>query len=105
MSYRRRCHSSDTCGCPRLAFSLLCQLEQHPSLPTRGAYHGVELNMIFGNSEAIKNTPESAHLLQLQMKTQRAWAAFVGDPHYGLEKLGWPRFPLNDVCSLMRAKD
>ncbi|KAE8374525.1 carboxylesterase [Aspergillus bertholletiae] len=63
--------------------------------PTSGAYHGVELNMIFGNSVAVTNIPESAHQLQLQKVMQRAWAAFVADPHHGLEKLGWPHFSLD----------
>ncbi|KAE8370821.1 Alpha/Beta hydrolase protein [Aspergillus caelatus] len=63
--------------------------------PTSGAYHGVELNMIFGNYEAVTSISQSAHQVQLQMKMQRAWAAFVADPHQGLEKLGCLRFSLD----------
>lgn len=56
--------------------------------------------MIFGNSEAVTDIPVTAYQVKLQRKMQRAWAAFVADPHHGLEKLGWPHFSLNGVYSL-----
>ncbi|KAE8317111.1 carboxylesterase [Aspergillus transmontanensis] len=82
-------------GVPAWRFSYFADWNNTRLYPTSGAYHGVELNMIFGNSEAVTDIPESAYQVQLQKKMQRAWAAFVADPHHGLKKLGWPHFSLN----------
>ncbi|KAJ9360092.1 hypothetical protein DTO027B9_1644 [Paecilomyces variotii] len=60
--------------------------------PTSGAYHGVDMNMIFGNSADFTGIPESKPQTQLKRVMQRAWAAFVADPQKGLERLGWPVF-------------
>ncbi|KAF9891062.1 hypothetical protein FE257_004997 [Aspergillus nanangensis] len=60
--------------------------------PGSGAYHGVDLNMVFGNSGAVTGIPESKAEGQLRRIVQRAWAAFVVDPVGGLDGLGWPQF-------------
>ncbi|GAB1207637.1 hypothetical protein APSETT445_006361 [Aspergillus pseudonomiae] len=81
-------------GVPAWRFRYFADWNNTRLYPTSGAYHGVELNMIFGNSQAVTNISESAHQVKLRRRMQHAWAAFVADPHHGLEKLGWPRFSL-----------
>ncbi|KAB8235658.1 Alpha/Beta hydrolase protein [Aspergillus alliaceus] len=83
-------------GVPAWRFRYFADWDNTRLHPTSGAYHGVELNMIFGDSKAMTHIPESAPQLQLQKKMQQAWAAFVLDPRHGLEKLGWPQFSLNE---------
>lgn len=60
--------------------------------PTSGAYHGVEFNMIFGESTEITGIAESVTQCQLQDKMRSAWGAFIADPEHGLEALGWPTY-------------
>ncbi|KAJ5381800.1 CAZyme family CE10 [Penicillium cataractarum] len=60
--------------------------------PTSGAYHGVEFNMIFGESAEITGIAESDAQYQLQDKMRSAWGAFIADPQHGLTALGWPTY-------------
>jgi carboxylesterase type B len=60
--------------------------------PTSGAYHGVEFNMIFGESAEITGIAESDAQCQLQDKVRSAWGAFIADPEQGLKALGWPTY-------------
>ncbi|KAK2608316.1 hypothetical protein N8I77_006934 [Diaporthe amygdali] len=66
--------------------------------PTLGAYHGSELNPLFGTSESLGelDTPAEAAMGKYM---RAAWAAFAKDPYNGLadEKFGWPVLPTNDV--------
>lgn len=69
--------------------------------PTSGAYHGTDLEMIFGNSAQVSGIDPSAPEQQTTALMQRAWAAFAADPAHGLDRLGWPQFdPSSD--SLIR---
>jgi len=59
--------------------------------PTSGAYHGSDLEMIFGASEDVSGLPESAPEMEMQALMQRTWAVFADDPVKGLEReMGWP---------------
>jgi carboxylesterase type B len=60
--------------------------------PTSGAYHGVDLHMIFGNSQGVTGIAESAPQTLLKKTMQKAWATFAADPVDGLTALGWPRY-------------
>ncbi|KAI1112454.1 alpha/beta-hydrolase [Nemania sp. NC0429] len=60
--------------------------------PSSGAYHGVEVNMITGNSESVSGIAPSPHEAGLTGAMQVAWAAFAADPVRGLLRLGWPRY-------------
>ena len=61
--------------------------------PGSGAYHRVDVHMIFGASEDVTGLPLSVEEAQLIRLMQRAVAAFAHDPHSGLEvEMSWPRF-------------
>lgn len=60
--------------------------------PTSGAYHGTEMQMLFGNSEDVSGIAPTAAQVQLTEVMQKAWVAFAEDPTSGLEKYGWPRY-------------
>ena len=60
--------------------------------PTSGAYHGVDLHMIFGASGDVSGIAPSADQKKLTKIMQKAWFSFIDDPSCGLTKLGWPKF-------------
>ncbi|KAI0467495.1 alpha/beta-hydrolase [Xylaria cf. heliscus] len=60
--------------------------------PSSGAYHGVEVNMVTGNSESISGIAPSPREVELTGIMQGAWAAFAADPTRGLLALGWPHY-------------
>jgi carboxylesterase type B len=60
--------------------------------PTSGAYHGVDLHMIFGASADVSGLPTSADQRQLTKLMQKAWFSFCDNPSSGLTKLGWPKY-------------
>lgn len=62
--------------------------------PNSSAYHGTELQMLFGNSGDVSGIPPSASQVQLTKVMQHAWFAFANDPVNGLSELGWPQFEL-----------
>lgn len=67
------------------------RLTENPSL---GAYHGAELNPLFGTSESLggRDTPAEAAMGKYM---RAAWAAFAKDPVAGLagDEFGWPVLP------------
>ncbi|KAL1963028.1 hypothetical protein VTN77DRAFT_8776 [Rasamsonia byssochlamydoides] len=82
-------------GVPTWRFRYYADWDNTRLYPTSGAYHGVDMNMIFGASEDVTGLPESQPQLQLQSTMQAAWASFVSDPAEGLTKFGWPVFDPN----------
>lgn len=65
--------------------------------PSLGAYHGAELNPLFGTSEALggRDTPAEAATGKYM---RAAWAAFAKDPVNGLagDRFEWPALPVED---------
>lgn len=65
--------------------------------PSLGAYHGAELNPLFGTSEALggRDTPAEAATGRYM---RAAWAAFAKDPVNGLagDRFGWPALPVEE---------
>jgi len=57
-----------------------------------GAYHGSDLEMVFGNDRQVSGIPPSAAEEQTTALMQHAWAVFAEDPMKGLSRLGWPRY-------------
>ncbi|KAK8029328.1 hypothetical protein PG991_006384 [Apiospora marii] len=60
--------------------------------PTSGAYHGVDMHMVFGNSEAVAGIPPPLSQKKTTALMQHLWAQFAADPVDGLSRAGWPRF-------------
>ncbi|KFY03178.1 hypothetical protein O988_01662 [Pseudogymnoascus sp. VKM F-3808] len=61
--------------------------------PTSGAYHGVDLHMIFGASADVSGLPEVPAQTKAKGNIQKAYAAFAADPVHGLtKKAGWPAY-------------
>ncbi|KAH8728583.1 carboxylesterase-like protein [Phaeosphaeriaceae sp. PMI808] len=60
--------------------------------PSSGAYHGVEINMVIGNSEGVSGIAPGAEAVELTKTMQSAWAAFVKDPANGMHTFGWPKY-------------
>lgn len=79
-------------GAPAWRFRYYADWDNTRLYPTSGAYHGVDLNMIFAASEDVTGLPESQPQLELQKTMQEAWAAFVSNPMEGLTRLDWPMF-------------
>lgn len=69
--------------------------------PSSGAYHGVEVNMVTGNSEFVSGIALSLYETKLAGIMQEAWATFAADPARGLLRLGWPHYQA-DGESLVR---
>lgn len=60
-----------------------------------GAYHGVDMNTIFGTAEdvsGLKNTPAQDATIKYVMC---AWATFARDSKKGLTQYGWPTYKEN----------
>lgn len=60
--------------------------------PGSGAYHGTELEMVFGNSGAVSGIPPSSDEVKTTRLMQHAWATFADNPESGLSGLGWPEY-------------
>ncbi|KAK3614610.1 hypothetical protein LTR56_027140 [Elasticomyces elasticus] len=56
------------------------------------AYHGAELEMVFGNSLGVSGLPNTADENETIALIQGAWAAFARDPANGLTYYGWPQY-------------
>ena len=59
--------------------------------PGSGAYHGTEMQMLFGNSGDVSGIEPSEEQERLTRVMQRAWVEFARDPIRGLEEFGWPQ--------------
>ena len=60
--------------------------------PGSGAYHGSDVEMIFGNSGAVSGIPPSEPEEETTALMQRAWAMFAENPASGLLDMGWPEY-------------
>jgi carboxylesterase type B len=68
------------------------QIQYHPD---SGAYHGSEVNVLFGTfpPAGIPGIPDPTEAEYRWGDYMRAaWAAFAKDPERGLDVLGWPRW-------------
>ncbi|KAL0939828.1 carboxylesterase [Colletotrichum truncatum] len=92
-------------GVPVWVYRYLGDWDNTRLFPTSGAYHGVDLHMIFGASGDVSGIPPSETQRQLTRLMQSAWAAFANDPENGLsEVLGWPKFDLNGESLIVLGK-
>ncbi|KAL7931822.1 Alpha/Beta hydrolase protein [Trichoderma chlorosporum] len=72
---------------------------------TSGAYHMVDLHMIFGASEDVTGLPTTAEQRNLTNIMQIAWASFADDPVKGLTGLGWPQFDQGEDSYILLGND
>ncbi|KAK0615035.1 cholinesterase precursor [Bombardia bombarda] len=88
----RRAH-----GVPSYAYRYFADWDNTRLYPNSGAYHGVDLHMIFGASVDVSGgLPTTADQRQLTKLMQKAWFSFSNDPYSGLANLGWPEFDPDD---------
>jgi carboxylesterase type B len=57
-----------------------------------GAYHGSDLNMLFGTAEDVSGLPNSPAEEATSKYIMGAWAAFARDSKNGLTEYGWPEY-------------
>ncbi|KAK4155158.1 cholinesterase [Chaetomidium leptoderma] len=80
-------------GVPAWVYRYFGEWDNTRLYPTSGAYHGVDLHMVFGGAAAVSGLPTTAEQRALTALVQRAWASFAGDPWSGLTRdLGWPEW-------------
>ncbi|KAF4455190.1 hypothetical protein F53441_2428 [Fusarium austroafricanum] len=79
-------------GVPAWAYRYMADWDNTRLFPTSGAYHGVDLHMIFGASGDVSGIAPSVDQKKLTKLMQHAWFSFSNDPSSGLKKLGWPEF-------------
>ncbi|KAK5995384.1 Para-nitrobenzyl esterase-like protein [Cladobotryum mycophilum] len=79
-------------GVPSWAYRYFADWNNTRLYPGSGAYHGVDMHMIFGASEDVSGLPASADQKKLTKLMQRAWFSFVQNPSSGLNSFGWPMF-------------
>ncbi|KAF5666069.1 triacylglycerol lipase V [Fusarium heterosporum] len=77
---------------PSWAYRYMADWNNTRLFPTSGAYHGVDLHMIFGASGDVSGIEPSEEQKNLTEIMQHAWFSFSNDPWSGLSKLGWPGF-------------
>ncbi|KAH6615577.1 Alpha/Beta hydrolase protein [Chaetomium sp. MPI-SDFR-AT-0129] len=79
---------------PTWVYRYFADWENTRLYPDSGAYHGVDLHMVFGASETVSvGLAPSAEQRALTEVVQRAWYAFARDPRAGLARdMGWPQW-------------
>ena len=83
-------------GVPAWRFRYFGDWDNLRLYPGSRAYHGSDLQMVFGGSQDVTGLPESAPEMQMQNLFMKAWATFAEDPVNGLvDVLGWPRYDPN----------
>lgn len=96
----RRAHNT-----PAWAYRYFGDWDNTRLYPTSGAYHGVDLHMIFGGSADVSGLPTSEDQRKLTKLMQHAWFSFSNDPHSGLSGLGWPQFDHGQKSLVVLGKD
>ncbi|KAK3676856.1 hypothetical protein LTR78_003060 [Recurvomyces mirabilis] len=70
-----------------------------------GAYHGTELEMVFGNPDLVSNLPNTSNESKMIKLMQGAWAAFARNPASGLATYGWPQYKPGTNSLILLAKN
>ncbi|KAK4173861.1 putative lipase [Triangularia setosa] len=80
-------------GVPAFVYRYFADWENTRLYWGSGAYHGVDLHMVFGGAEEVSGgLVMSKEQRGLMGWVQGAWRAFADNPWDGLRKVGWPRF-------------
>ncbi|KAJ4302365.1 hypothetical protein N0V88_002509 [Collariella sp. IMI 366227] len=90
----------------RGGYRFLADWENTRLFPTSGAYHGVDLHMVFGGSEESSGIAPSEEQKGLTQVVQSAWFEFAADPWEGLEReMGWPKWADGKASFVVLGKD
>ncbi|KAI6354923.1 hypothetical protein MCOR25_008409 [Pyricularia grisea] len=104
VSYQSRARAAS--GVPAFAYRFLADWDNTRLFPTSGAYHGVDLHMVFGASEDTSGLPASTDQKRLTRMMQRMWSSFSADPKQGLTRaLGWPVFDADKKTLAVLGRD
>lgn len=88
-------------GVPTFLFRYFGDWDNLRLYPTSGAYHGVDVEMVFGASADVSGLLDCADETKMIALVQKAWAAFAQDPVNGLTNvMGWPRYVPESKYSL-----
>ncbi|UZP46457.1 hypothetical protein NXS19_014269 [Fusarium pseudograminearum] len=90
---------------PSWAYRYMADWNNTRLFPSSGAYHGVDLHMIFGASLDVSGIAPSEDQEELTKIMQHAWFSFSDDPWSGLAKLGWPEFDQDRETLIELGKD
>lgn len=63
--------------------------------PDSGAYHGSDLDQLFGTAYDVTGENSTEPELATSAYIQGAWAAFGRDPTSGLDSYGWPQYEVD----------
>lgn len=93
-------------GVPAWVWRYFGDWENTRLYPTSGAYHGSDLEMIFGASGDVSGIPPVEDQEKLTAIMQRAWYEFSNDPWHGLTKeMGWPKYDESKDSLIVYGKD
>lgn len=68
-----------------------------PGYPDSGAYHGSDMEMIFGTDYEVSGQNNSLQEELTSRYFMSAWAAFGRSPTRGLDIVGWPKYSANST--------
>jgi hypothetical protein len=69
--------------------------------PDSRAYHGADLDMLFGTAYDVTGTPNSPQEESTSRYIMAAWAAFGRSPSLGLGTYGWPSYNANTTSLVL----
>jgi carboxylesterase type B len=92
-------------GVPAWAYRYMADWDNTRLYPTSGAYHGVDLHMVFGASADVSGLPTTADQRSLTKLMQHAWFSFSNNPTSGLGSIGWPQFDPDAASLILLGQD
>lgn len=90
-------------GVPTYRYRYFATFPNLNPFPWLGAYHSVEIPIVFGTSHF--SGPDTDAEKEFSRYMQGAWAAFAKDPAKGLEAYGWPRYAVGTESLVLLGKN
>ncbi|KAF2140431.1 uncharacterized protein K452DRAFT_335591 [Aplosporella prunicola CBS 121167] len=80
-------------GVPMWVFRYMADWDNLRLYPNSSAYHGSDLEMVFGGSADVSGIPDTKEETEMQALMMKAWATFAANPTSGLTtELMWPQY-------------
>ncbi|KAJ7605188.1 carboxylesterase [Roridomyces roridus] len=92
--------SRSTAGVPTWRYRYFGDWDNLRLFPGSGAYHGSELEMVFGTAEDVSGEASGVQQEGVSGMMRQAWGAFAKDPRAGLTALGWPQYEPNTLVRI-----